>query len=114
MPSVTELVNTYKNQVFKGNLSGQEAAEILIALSALLGNINQEIRERQQKYIQALRELLEMESTVAKAKIISMATPEWLMLQESKDQKEVTLELVRSLKYFIRSLKDEIEMSHNL
>ena len=114
MATISELVESYQTRVFKGNLPGQEAAEILLELSALLGNINHEIRERQQKYIQAYRELLNMESTVARARIISMATPEWLSLQEAKDEKEVTLELIRSLKFYLRNLKDELEISHNL
>jgi hypothetical protein len=47
------------------------------------------------------------EQKANRAKIISQTSEEYIKMREARDAKEVCIEMVRSLKYFLTSKKDE-------
>src|SRR5687768_3800454 len=83
------------------------AAEILAELTALLGSINDEIRKRDVEYNLVLLHALESENKANRAKIKAQTTPEYIAMREARDTKEVCVELIRSLKYFLKAKQDE-------
>src|ERR1044072_1425151 len=85
------------------DLLPDRAAEILAELSALLGSINDEIRKRDVEYNLILLQALESETKANRAKIKAQTSEEYLRMREARDTKEVCLEMIRSLKYFLKS-----------
>lgn len=88
------------------DLLPNRAAELLIHVSALLGNINDEIRLADLEYAVRLLEELEKDQAANRAKIRAECTPAYVRKREARDTKELALELVRSLKYYLKA-KDE-------
>lgn len=114
--TIREIINNYRNRLINASqLTPKEASETIVELSALMGNITEEIQKREFDYNTALLELLKKEKmTVARAKIEAQVSAEYGELQTAKGQKEMTLELIRSLKYLLRIMESEFEVSKNL
>lgn len=87
------------------------AARMLTELSALLGNINDEIREADVEYSCVLLAELEKEQAANRAKIRAETSVEYVRKREARDTKELALEMIRSLKYFLRSQEEEMRLS---
>lgn len=90
----------------KGLTPGR-AAEILVDLSNLVGNIIDEIRACESLYNHKLQECFEVEKASNRAKLRAQNTREYERLREQKDLKEIVVDLQRSLKYLIRSYEEE-------
>jgi len=84
-----------------------KAAEELVELSSLLSSLNSEIVEKQFIMNQKKAELLLEAKSVAKAKLLSEATIEWKNWFERIMQRDALLELIRSVKYYLRAMSDE-------
>lgn len=84
------------------------AAQILTELSALYGNILDEVKKRQMIYGEKLVEILDTEKSVAKAEAKAKATSEYESLLEAKNTDKLCLELIRSIKYYLRAKEDEM------
>lgn len=93
------------------DLSPDRAAELMNRLAALMGNINDEIRDADMEYAVVLLSHLEAEEAANRAKIRAQTTPAYRRRQEARDTKELTVELVRSLKYFLRSKEEEMRLA---
>ena len=93
------------------DLQPDRAATLLNRLTALLGNINDEIREADGAYAVVLLQHLESSEAANRAKIRAETTPEFYRKREARDTKELCQELVRSLKYFLRSKEEERRLS---
>ena len=89
------------------DLLPDRAAEILAELSALLGSINDEIRKRDVEYNLVLLNALESENKANRAKIKAQTSEEYIKMREARDAKEVAIEIMRSLKYFLNAKRDE-------
>ena len=97
------------------DLQAGEAAKLLVEFSALMGNVNEEIKNAGDDYnLRYLSVIEEDEKTVAKAEIIMKVTPEYKRLEEAKAYLKLLLENIRSLKVFIKSKGSEQEGSYNL
>lgn len=93
------------------DLLPDRAAEILAELSALLGSINDEIRKRDVEYNIVLLNALESETKANRAKIKAQTSQEYLRMREARDTKEVCIELIRSLKYFLKAKQEEYRLT---
>ena len=113
---IKSLINGYRNRVFQENLPYVEASKILVELSALLGNINEEIRARHKEWIAHLSTTLMANPRwgVERAKIIASGGGQWLALEEARAYKEVALEMLRALKYYLRTGQEEYIAARNL
>ena len=96
--SVRELVDAARKEVLAGGLVPSRVGEIAAELSALLGNISEEIREADMAYNAVYAEWLDKETKANRAKIRAELTPEYQRKREAHDYHAVTLELVRSLR----------------
>lgn len=89
------------------DLQPDRAAELLNKLSALLGNVNDTIREADAAFATVLLKHYESEEAANRAKIRAETTPEYQLKREARDTKELAIELIRSLKYFLKAKQDE-------
>ena len=94
-----------------GELLPDRASELLTRLTALLGNVNDEIREADAIYASVLLTCLQSDEAASRAKIRAETTPEYLRKREARDVKELTLEMIRSLKYYLRSKEEEMRLT---
>ena len=112
--TVRELVRFYQMEIQRTNdLQADRAAELLMQLTALLGNIADEIRAADSEYAVTLLHLLDTEKKANRARIRAEISPEYLRKQQARDTKELVTELARSLKYFLRAKQEEYRMAGN-
>lgn len=95
------------------DLAPDRAAELLMMLSSLLSNVNDEIRVADGEYAVTLLHCLDTETKANRAKIRAEISPEYRRRQEARDVKELATELARSLKYFLRCKSDELQLSRH-
>ena len=103
--SIREQIKVIQQEIGQGDIPPTRAVEMLNQLSALLGNINDQIILCDNSY--AKRLLLEYEESekANRAKIKAEISDEYRDKMVARATKELTVELIRSLKYFIRSLE---------
>jgi hypothetical protein len=93
------------------DLQPDRAAELLNKLTALIGNLNDEIREADAKFAEVLLKYLDSDEAANRAKIRAETSPEFMRKREARDTKELAIELARSLKYFLRSKEEEMRLT---
>lgn len=93
------------------DLNPNDARSHLVTLTALLGNCLKEIRDADAAYAKVLLACLESEERANRAKIRAEITPEFARKQEARDTRELVQEMVRSLKYYLRSLDEEMRLA---
>lgn len=110
--TVRGLVREMQREILNtADLSPDRAAELMNRLTALIGNCNDEIREADAEYAAVLFGFLESAEKANRAKIRAETSPAYQRKREARDTKELTIELVRSLKYFLRSKEEEMRLS---
>lgn len=113
--TIKEEINRVRNAVLANpDCSPGEAATHLNELAALIGNIAEELADRQMAYNRVLHSAYEMEETSNRAKILAGISPEYQAMIEAKAMRDTAVELMRALKYFIRVKEDEWEASRSL
>ena len=105
--TITETISEFQNECSKENLLPQRASEILVQISALLGNINAEIRKRDREYKIVLLNFYEQEKTANRAKLRAEVSPEYEASKVARDTKELAMELCKSIKYYLRGFSEE-------
>lgn len=93
------------------DLQPDRAAELLMTLSALIGNVCDEIRAADAAYAAVLLAHLDSEEKANRARIRAETSPEYRRKQEARDTRELVTELSRSLKYFLRAKSGEYAMA---
>jgi len=109
--SVREFVHVIQREVRDTDLLPDRASSLLTQLSALLGNINDEIRAADMDYAVRLLSCLDSEETANRAKIRAETSPEYMRKREARDTKELALEMCRSLKYYLRAKEEELRLA---
>lgn len=113
METIRDRITNYQNEILKGNLMPPRAAEMLTELSALIGNLNDRITETDMAYNQKLLECYNTQETVNRAKIIANTSQEYKDMRDARNTKELAIEIIRSLKYLLKSRQDEWQVSGN-
>ena len=93
------------------DLTPDRAAELLVRLSALFANVTEEIRLADAEYAVTLLHFLDTEKKANRARIRAEISPEFARKQEARNVKECVVELVRSLKFFLRAKEEEMRFS---
>lgn len=109
--TVRELVKSFQLEIRDAELLPDRAAELLMQLASLVGNVNDEIREADAEYAGLLLRCLESEEKANRARIRAETSAEYRRKREARDTKELITELVRSLKYYLRAKQDEYQMA---
>lgn len=102
-----------QGELSKGDLLPERAAELLTMLSAILGNINDEILKRDMEYNVVLLHFLDTEEKANRAKIRAEISPEFQAKTEARNTKELVIEMIRSLKYMLRAKEEEYGVTKN-
>jgi hypothetical protein len=112
MTSIRGVVRSIQREIRDGGqLLPDRAAELLTMLTAVIGNVNDEIRVADADYASVLLEHLESEEAANRARIRAETTPAYQRKREARDTKELVVELIRSLKYYLRSQEEEMRLA---
>ena len=106
--SVRLMIRKIQMEVRDRALLPVRGAELLTRLTALYGNVLDEVRTADLEYNAVLLEAMTGDEPANKAKVRSMATPQYQRAREAKDTERLTLELIRSLKKFLTLQAEEI------
>ena len=109
--TVRDLVRAIQREVRDTDLQPDRAADLLTKLTALIGNIADEQRDADAAYAVVLLRLLESEEAASRAKIRAETTPEYARKREARDMRELAIELIRSLKAYLRTKQDEMRLT---
>ena len=110
--TVRDLVRSMQQEVRDtADLLPGRAAEILMKLTALMGNCNDEIREADHAYSVVLLQFLDADEAANRARIRAETSLQFIRKREARDIKELVIELVRSLKYFLKAKEEEMRLS---
>lgn len=109
--TVREMVAALQREVLAGDLTPDRASEILLKLTALLGNCAAEIREADLVYANRLLAELNAHDKANRARIAAEVTPEFRRKREAHDAKDLVVELIRSLRQMLRTAGDEMRLS---
>jgi hypothetical protein len=111
--SVRALIRSMQAEIRDTDLQPERAADLLAKLSALLGNLNDEIREADSAYAVVLLDCLSRDEAANRAKIRAEISPEYRRKREARDLKELTIEMTRSLKYYLKAKQDEYQIARH-
>lgn len=109
--SVRDLIKQIQMEVRDTSLQPERAAVLVNKLSALIGNINDEIRVADLEYSNVLLELMKEEKVRNRAEVRAETTPAYLRKREARDYKELATELIASLKYQVRLATEEMRLT---
>jgi hypothetical protein len=109
--SVRDMIRAIQREVRDTDLLPDRGAELLTKLTALIGNVADEQREADAEYAVVLLRHLDSEEAASRAKIRAETTPEYARKREARDTKELAIELVRSLKVYLRTKTEEMRLS---
>lgn len=109
--TVRDRIHAFQSELRSGDVVPSRAREILMELSALLGNVLTEEREAEAAYNVVLLALLEGDEAANRARIRAAITPEYARLKVAKDTHTTVVEQIRSLKVILRSIEEEMRLS---
>lgn len=104
-------VKRIQAEVRPGDLSPELARERLLTLSALYGNILDEMAAADAAYAHVLLAHLDSDEAANRAKIRAETSPEYARVREAKNTEKLVQELTRALKYYLRSQEEEMRLS---
>lgn len=93
------------------DLSPAQASELLNKLTALLGNVLTEVRERELAYRGVLADCRRRFEKANAAKIEAESTPQYAAWLEAKDVKVITEQLIVSLRASVRLHTEELRLT---
>jgi hypothetical protein len=113
--TVRDMIRAYQREIRDtSDLLPDRAAELLTKLTALLGNCADEIRNCDHDYSVVLLAHLETEKHANRARIKAEISPAFQRRQEARDLKDLSVEMIRSLKYYLRAKGEELQLSRHL
>lgn len=111
--SVRDLIKAMQIEIRDSDLQPDRAADLLVKLTALIGNCLDEIRVAEAAYRMVLLAHLDQDEAASRSKIRAQASPEYGRFKEARDTKEIAVELSRSLKYFLTAKRDELQLARH-
>lgn len=110
-PTVREMVADIQREMRGDELQPHRAAELLVRLSSLYGNVLLAIRESDLAYMVALSGLLPAHKSVKAAEIEAATTPAYQSRQEARHLEKLVEQLIGSLKYLLKNAESEMRLS---
>ena len=110
--TIREMVKAIQREVRDTpDLQPDRAADVLNHLTAMIGNCNDELRHADLEYKRVLLACLQSNVAANRARIEAETSPEYVRRQEAAHTKELVIELIRSLKVFLKSKTEEMRLS---
>ena len=91
-------------------MTPDEAAGYLTKLSALYGSVLEEISKKEATYLNVLRLAYDSTEKANRAKILAMNDPSYQDWQIARNYEKLTLELIRSIKFFLKTREQEYKL----
>jgi hypothetical protein len=108
--SVRDLLATIRREVIAGKVTPTRAGELAMQLSALLGNISDEICVAEMAYNEVYSNKFDELGKASHAEIKAKLTDEYKRLIEVKGAKEATTEMVWSLRKMQDTFRAEMQL----
>jgi hypothetical protein len=109
--TIRDRIRGIQKELRDGALTPDMARESLVELTALYGNVLDELREADAEYKAVLLQHLNAESKANRARMHAEASPEYARVREASDTKNLVVEMVRSCKAYLRSLEEEMRLA---
>lgn len=109
--TVRDMVSEIQREVRDTDLQPSRACELLAKLTALIGNVNAEVREAEMAFAVVLLACLDVGEAANRARIRAETSEEYKRKREARDCKELVVEMIRSLKFVIKGLTEEMRLS---
>lgn len=109
--SIRERIAKIQGELRDGALTPDLTRESLVVLTALLGNVNDELRAADHEYKVVLRAHLRSQETANRARIEAEVSPEYQRVREAKDTFTLAQEMIRSCRAYLRSLDEEMRLA---
>lgn len=109
--TIRSLMAEFQAEAKLDSFAPSTGADMVRKLTALLGNVNVELRRREMAYNRFRLDCYQSELKANRAKMISEASQQYEDWQEVKHLKEELIELIRSLKVFVRNAEEEYRRS---
>lgn len=111
MTSVRDFLRGVQTEMRGDELLPTRASDLLRQLTAIQGDANRELRQRDMAYKRELLQAYKTHDTANRAKIAAETSVEYEALMEAKHVKEEIVESIRSLKACLRSLEEEMRLA---
>ena len=111
--TVREQVSEIQLELNNTDLQPDRAAEMLTTLASLFGNCLDYIRGAEADYNKVLVLAYETHQTANRAKLMAQNDPSYQVFREAQDTKLKIVEMMRSLKYFLRNKSEEFQAGRN-
>lgn len=85
--------------------------DVSLQLTALLGNVLDEVRASEFDYGRVLVEHYEQEKTKAGAELRAQITPSYARLREAQDTEKLVTELIRTCRRVLESMESEMRFT---
>jgi uncharacterized protein (DUF1501 family) len=108
--SVRQMVKQAQADMLKAAMLPEQQREWHSKLTALLGNVQAEIREADALYAAVLLDIMNTEQKANRARIVAETTPAFHRKREAHDTEKFLMEMLRTLRQNMRSLSDEMRM----
>lgn len=109
---ITEKTKECETELTAG-IDATAASQRLVQLSSLLASLNAKITDTHFLLNQKKVELLKESKSVAQMRVFAEASPEWKALVDLMNTKEALMELIRAVKYYLKSAMEEYHEGTN-
>lgn len=106
-----ERISGIQAQLADGALTPDLARESLVKLTALLGNVNDLLRRTDHEYKLVLLGCMAGGEPANRARIRAEVSEQYQKAREAKDTASLVVEMIRSLKQYMRSLDEEARLA---
>ena len=111
--TMRQRITDYQNEILNNDLQPDRASVILTEMASLFGNVIDEVTMADIEYNKELSRCFETEEKANRAKIKAETSKQYMNRRIARDTKELTVEIMRSLKYFLRAKEDEVRASRS-
>ena len=109
--TVRERIKGIQVELRDTDVSPARSRDMLVELTALLGNCMEEMRLADVAYSQCVAKFLDTEKKANRAHILAETSPEYDRKRQAHDAHKLVLEMVRSLKAVLRSSEAEMHLA---
>lgn len=109
--TIRERIRAIQREMRDGALSPDMAREHLMTLTALIGNVCDELREADHDYKVVLLAAFEKERKANRAQMVAETSDEYVRLREARDTEKLVDQMIVSCRTYLRSLDTEMRLA---
>lgn len=110
--TVRQRISRIQRELLETAKTPETVRESLVTLTSLLGNVHDEQRDADHEFKLVLLGCLQGDEAANRARIRAEVTPQYQRAREAKDTADLVVEMIRSCKVYLRSLDEEMRLSH--